>query len=62
VIRQYTCAAIEDKMMKAKVSKKIEEIMDGMKCPKDFRCAESGFERLCKVETKHFCTCPLRVG
>jgi hypothetical protein len=50
VIRQYTCAAIEDKMMKAKVSKKIEEIMDGMKCPKDFRCAESGFEGLCKAE------------
>ena len=72
--------------MKAEVSKKIEKIMAGMKCPKDFRCAESGFERLCKaedieldnhllclednpfqcnfsvvVETKHFCTCPLRV-
>ena len=73
-------------MMKAEVSKKIEEIMDGMKCPKDFRCAESGFERLCRaedigfethllcledapfqckfsvvLETKYFCTCPLRV-
>jgi hypothetical protein len=36
--------------MKAEVSKKIEEIMAGMKCPKDFRCAESGFERLCKAE------------
>ncbi len=72
--------------MKAEVSKKIEEIMDGMKCPKDFRCAESGFERLCRaedigfethllcledtpfqckfsvvLETKYFCTCPLRV-
>jgi len=73
-------------MMKAEVSKKIEEIMDGMKCPKDFTCEESGFERLCRaedigfenhllclevnpfqcnfsviVETKYFCTCPLRV-
>jgi hypothetical protein len=78
---------MKDKMMKAEVSKKIEEIMAGMKCPKDFRCAESGFERLCKaedirfenhllclednplkcnfpvvLETKYFCTCPLRVG
>ena len=37
-------------MMKAEVSKKIEEIMAGMKCPKDFRCADSGFERLCRAE------------
>ncbi len=27
--------------------KKIEEIMAGMKCPKDFKCGKSGFERLC---------------
>lgn len=27
---------------------KIEEIMSGMKCPKNFRCADHGFEMLCK--------------
>jgi hypothetical protein len=50
VTRRYACAAIKDKMMKAKVSKSIEEIMTGMKCPKNFRCADSGFERLCRAE------------
>jgi hypothetical protein len=29
--------------------KKIEGIIDGMSCPKDFICAEKGFEALCKV-------------
>ena len=27
----------------------IEEIMAGMNCPKNFSCAESGFEILCKA-------------
>ena len=27
----------------------IEEIMAGMSCPKNFSCAESGFEILCKA-------------
>ena len=30
--------------------KKIEEIMDGMRCPKGFACAENGFENLCRAE------------
>ena len=30
--------------------KKIEEIMAGIKCPKNFECADSGFERLCKAK------------
>ena len=29
--------------------KKIDEIINGLKCPKDFACAQSGFERLCKA-------------
>ena len=36
------------KMMKEEDRKKLEEIMAGMKCPKDFKCAKSGFEQLCK--------------
>jgi hypothetical protein len=28
----------------------IEEIIDGMKCPKDFRCYKSGLEVLCKAK------------
>jgi len=28
---------------------KIEEIMNGLTCPKNFACAQSGFERLCKA-------------
>ncbi len=35
--------------MKEEDRKKIEEIMAGMKCPKDFVCAESGFTRLCNA-------------
>lgn len=34
--------------MNAKHKQKIEEIMGGMKCPKDFKCAKSGFKQLCK--------------
>jgi len=29
--------------------KKIEEIIGRLKCPKDFVCAQSEFERLCKA-------------
>ena len=29
--------------------KKIEEIMGGLQCPKNFKCAESGFKHLCKA-------------
>ena len=28
---------------------KIDELMARMQCPKDFECADSGFERLCKA-------------
>ena len=28
----------------------IEEIIGGMKCPKDFRCYQSGLEVLCKAK------------
>ena len=30
--------------------KEIEEIIGGMKCPKDFKCYKSGFEDLCKAK------------
>ena len=29
---------------------RIQEIMGGMQCPKDFKCAEGGFEDLCKTK------------
>ena len=29
--------------------KKIEELIDQLSCTKDFRCAQSGFERLCSA-------------
>ena len=32
------------------IQKEIEEIVDGLKCPKDFICYKSGFKKLCKVE------------
>ena len=36
--------------MKDEDRKKIEEIMGGMKCSKNFKCAESGFEHLCRAK------------
>jgi len=36
--------------MKEEDRKKIEEIVDGMQCPKDFICVESGFERMCQAK------------
>ena len=35
--------------MKEEVRRKITEIIGEMHCPKDFECAESGFEELCRV-------------
>jgi hypothetical protein len=32
--------------------KRIQEIIGGMQCPKGFKCAEDGFENLCR--TKQF--------
>ncbi len=29
---------------------RIQEIIGGMQCPKDFKCAEGGFEDLCKAK------------
>ena len=31
------------------IKKQIENIIGQMKCPKDFNCANSGFEELCKA-------------
>jgi hypothetical protein len=36
-------------MMEKEVKKKIEEMLVGMNCPKDFKCTQGGFERLCKA-------------
>ena len=36
--------------MKDEDRKKIDEIMAGMQCPKNFKCAECGFELLCEAE------------
>jgi hypothetical protein len=35
--------------MKEEQQKKIEEIIAGMICTKGFKCAECGFEHLCKA-------------
>lgn len=35
--------------MKDEDRKKIEELMAGMTCPSNFKCAEKGFEHLCKT-------------
>ena len=36
--------------MKPEQQAKIREIIAGMRCPKDFECAERGFETLCKAK------------
>ncbi len=36
--------------MKEEHRKKIKEIMGEMQCPKNFNCAESGFEVICKAK------------
>ena len=35
--------------MKKEDREKIEEIIEGMNCPKDFKCAENGFEHLGQI-------------
>ena len=32
------------------IQRDIEEIMDGLKCPKDFICYKSGFKILCRAK------------
>jgi len=34
--------------MKDEDRRKIEDIMAGMRCPKNFRCTDNGFEHLCQ--------------
>ena len=36
--------------MEKDIRKQIEEIMDGLKCPKEFICYTSGFRNLCKAK------------
>jgi hypothetical protein len=36
--------------MKEEDRKKIQELIDGIQCSKDFKCAEDGFENLCKAK------------
>ena len=36
--------------MKVVDRKKIEEVMGEIRCPKNFKCAESGFEQLWKAK------------
>jgi hypothetical protein len=36
--------------MKEEDSKRIQDIISGMQCPKNFKCTESGFEDLCKAK------------
>jgi hypothetical protein len=38
-----------NKVMDKQVDKKIKEIIGHMKCPKDFKCANSGFKNLCRA-------------
>ena len=35
--------------MKPEDKKQIEELMQGIQCPKNFKCADNGFERLCEA-------------
>ncbi|MBL7065696.1 MAG: hypothetical protein ISS49_16065 [Anaerolineae bacterium] len=35
--------------MREKVKERIEGILGQMDCPKNFQCADSGFENLCKA-------------
>jgi hypothetical protein len=37
-------------MMEKNIKSKIEEIIAGMKCPKDFICYTSGFKKLCSAK------------
>ncbi len=35
--------------MEEDLEREIEEIVGGMKCPKDFRCVKSGLQNLCRA-------------
>ncbi len=37
-------------IMKKDIQEQIEEIIEKLKCPKDFECYTSGFERLCMAK------------
>jgi len=41
---------MRDKIMEDKVRETIEEIMGSLECPKHFKCAESGFDVLCRAK------------
>ncbi len=46
--------------MEEDVRKTIEEIIGQMQCPKNFKCAESGFNDLCEAEDlgmEHYLKC-----
>jgi hypothetical protein len=36
--------------MERDIQKEIADIIDGLKCPRDFICYKSGFKELCKVK------------
>ena len=36
--------------MKKPQMERVQEILGGMKCPKDFKCAAAGFQNLCKAQ------------
>ena len=38
--------------MDKETRKKIDEIMSGMSCPRSFKCADSGFENVCKARDR----------
>jgi len=42
--------ASKEKVLKVEYRKKIEKIMAGMQCPKNFICVENGFEHLCSAK------------
>ena len=37
-------------LMKRIIRENIKQIIGEMQCPKDFKCAKSGFEKLCKAK------------
>ena len=39
----------KEKAMTEEDREKIQELMGGMQCPKNFKCADSGFESLCRA-------------
>lgn len=46
---QFARSAESEESMEEELTKKIEEIISGMQCPKGFKCAKGGFEYLCKA-------------